>query len=202
LLGELEHRSANDQPLSAKKFKDGLTAIQRALNTHGYNPQLRISYDTATPFRMLAWGQAYSVIRFDRDSMTLGTESCPDGRALVGSRVRFPWPSPLGDRMTLGDLNARPGENLSSYRDNTGNHLLAHHNLAALCYAVATANRILFSEAVMRQHTIATPMGEAIVAIDEALAAGTMDAVNKRRRIFDAVTPVNEDQDPDVDRAP
>ena len=104
--------------------------------------------------------------------------------------------------MTLGDLNARQGENLSSYRDATGNHLLAHHNLAALCYAVATANRIFSSEGIMGERTISTLMGEAIVAIDEALAAGTMDAVNKRRKIFDAVTPVNEDLDPDVDRAP
>jgi len=178
----------------------GLTALQRAINRH-INPHLRISYDTSSPFRMLRWRNVFQTLRFDRKSMTLPATTIPDARILVGSDVRFPWPSPLGDRMTLGDINVRKGSNLASYRDVQGDHYVVHHNLAALCYAVATANRIFDSEAISGQHTIAVDMGAVVKSIEAVIKVGTMTELERHKPVFNRIRKVEaEDDAMDQDR--
>ena len=174
----------------------GLTALQRSINRH-INPRLRISYDTSTPFRLLRWQLIFQTIRFDRKGMTLPSTEIPDGRKLVGSDVRFPWPSPLGDRMTLGDICVKQGANHKHYRDNQADNYLIHHNLSALCYAVSTANRIFDSESIMENHTISADMGRAVAAIDKVIKAGTMAELDRHRSIFNAIRPVSDDADED-----
>lgn len=174
----------------------GLTALQRAINRH-INDDLRISYDTSTPFRMLRWQTVFQTIRFDRKGMTLPSADIPDGKHLVGSEVRFPWPSPLGDRMTLGDLCVKKGANHTHYRDAQSDNYLIHHNLAALCYAVATANRIFDSERLVGTHTISADMGRAVAAIEEVIKAGTMTELERHRSTFNAIRPVSDDADED-----
>ena len=58
-----------------------LTALQRAI--HKINPNLRISYDTSSPFRNLAWNDTYATPRFDRGGMIMPTERIPDGVEFV-----------------------------------------------------------------------------------------------------------------------
>ena len=174
----------------------GLTALQRAINRH-INPRLRISYDTSTPFRLLRWQSLFQTMRFDRNGMTLPTTDIPDGRHLVKSSVRFPWPSPLGDRMTLGDLCVKQGANKRHYRDAQSDLYVVHHNLAGLCYAVASANRIFDSESLLGTHTISTDMGRAVAAIDKAIKAGTLTELERHRSTFNAVRTIKEDADED-----
>ena len=174
----------------------GLTALQRAINRH-INPRLRISYDTSTPFRLLRWQGLFQTMRFDRKGMTLPTADIPDGRHLVNSRVRFPWSSPLGDRMTLGDLCVKQGANKRHYRDAQSDMYVVHHNLAALCYAVASANRIFDSESLLGTHTISTDMGRAVAAIDKAIKVGTLTELERHRSTFNAVRTIKEDADED-----
>ena len=178
----------------------GLTALQRAINKY-INPRLRISYDTSSPFRMLRWHQAYSLVKFDGKKMTLSSEVCPDARVFVDSAIRFPWPSPLGDRMVMGDLCVKTGANHHVYRDNQANHYLVNHNLASLCTAVAQANRIFDAEAILGKHTIAVPMARAIASIDAVIKAGTLTELNRHQAVFNAVKTVFDDADPDIDRA-
>jgi len=106
----------------------------RAINRH-INPRLRISYDTSTPFRMIRWHRVYTVPSFS--------------------------PSPLGDLMTMGDICVRNTSFANTRRDQQSNHYLNHHNLAALCYGVALANRVFDSEGVTKKHTIAEHVGKA-----------------------------------------
>jgi hypothetical protein len=174
----------------------GLTALQRAINRH-INPRLRISYDTSTPFRLLRWQSLFQTMRFDRKGMTLPTTDIPDGRHLVNSRVRFPWPSPLGDRMTLGDLCVKQGANKRHYRDAQSDLYVGHHNLAALCYAVASANRIFDSESLLGTHTISTDMGRAVAAIDKVIKVGRLTELERHRSTFNAVRTIKEDADED-----
>lgn len=177
----------------------GLTALQRAINLH-INKRLRISYDTSSPFRMLRWRSVYQTIGFDRKSMTLPATKIPDARILVGSPVKFPWPSPLGDRMTLGDINCRAGANLASYRDVQGDHYVAHHNLAALCYAVATANRIFDSEAISGKHTIAADVGAVVKSIGAVIKAGTLTELERHRSVFNRIRKVETVDEIEQDR--
>ena len=174
----------------------GLTALQRSINRH-INPRLRISYDTSTPFRMISWATVFQTIRFDRKGMILPSTEIPDGRNLVGSKVRFPWPSPLGDRMTLGDLCVKKGANHKHYRDAQSDNYIIHHNLAALCYAVSTANRIFDSESLVGTHTISADMGRAVAAIDKVIKVGTLTELERHRSTFNAIRPVGDDADED-----
>jgi hypothetical protein len=149
---------------------------------------------------MLRWQTIFQTINFDKNGMTLPNADIPDGRQLVGSKVRFPWPSPLGDRMTLGDLCVKKGVNHKHYRDAQSDNYIIHHNLAALCYAVATANRIFDSETLLGTHTISTNMGRLVAAIDRIFEVGTMAELERHRSVFNAVRKIKDD-DADEDRA-
>lgn len=159
-----------------------LTALQRAINT--INPNLRISYDTSSPFRILSFGTAYSIPKFDTKRMTMCSVKSPDGSGFIGSNLRWPWPSPLGDRMNMGDFCVKRPATASNQQDTQSNHYLAHHNLAALCFGIALANRVFDSETVNHTHTIGRPVGAAVEAINKVLKVGTMTELRKHVSTF------------------
>ena len=177
----------------------GLTALQRSINRH-INPHLRISYDTSTAFRMLSWSGVYTLPRFDRKGMTLPTTKCPNTKKVVGVAERFPWPSPLGNLLTLGDLCVRHTPSHGTYRDTQADHYLAHHNLASLCFAVATANRIFDSESLLGHHTIATDMARAVESIEKVIKTGTLTELENHRSVFNRVRRVEEPEEYEGDR--
>lgn len=162
-----------------------LTALQRSINRH-INPNLRISYDTSSPFRLLAWKQIYAYPVFSSDRLSMSTDKAPQGYPLIGSQIRFPWPSPLGDRMVLGDIVVKPNIN-GSCQDTQSGHLLAHHNLASLCYAVALANRVYDAESIQHKHTIATKAGAAVAEIEKIIASGSMTMLAKASKTLQAL---------------
>ena len=163
-----------------------LTALQRAINLN-INPNLRISYDTSSPFRILSFGLAYSIPKFDTKRMIMGSAKSPDGSGFVGSGLRWPWPSPLGDRMAMGDFCIKRPVTAFNQRDTQSHHYLAHHNLAALCFGIGLANRVFDSESVNHDHTIGLPVGAAVEAINKVLKAGTIYELRKYARTFSHV---------------
>ena len=160
-----------------------LTALQRAINRY-INKDLRISYDTSSPFRIVGFGNIYTVPRFDSNRMTMGSIPIPDHYAYVGSHIRWPWPSPLGDRINLGDVCVPRPVTANTSHDTLSNHMLAHHNLAALCYGIALTNRVFDAENLHHKHTIGRLVGAAVEAIGNVLQEGTMSAVSKYKRPF------------------
>jgi hypothetical protein len=160
-----------------------LTALQRAINAN-INPNLRISYDTSSPFRILSFGRLYTLPKFEAKRMVMGGGEAPDASAFIGSQLRWPWPSPLGDYMRLGDFCVDRPVTARTTHDMQSNHYLAHHNLAALCFGIALANRIFDSESVCHRHTVGLPVGAAVEAINSVFKAGTMSEVRKYQRTF------------------
>lgn len=77
-----------------------------------------------------------------------------------------------------------PGGRLQS------NWYLQNHNLAALCYGIALANRVFDSESFEKRHSLAAKMGRTVEAIDEVIKSGSLTVLEKRRSIFNAVRPV------------
>lgn len=161
-----------------------LTALQRAINEH-INPDLRISFDTSSPFRVLAFNQVYSLPSFSKDNLVaMPLRNVPDGIEFINSKVRWPWPSPLGDKMVMGDFCVPAPPTASSYRDLQSYHYLAHHNLAALCAGIALANRVFDAETVTRQHTIATAVGAGVEAIAKVIASGSLQTLQSFSATF------------------
>ena len=130
-----------------------LTALQRGIRKHCKNPNLRVSYDSASPFQ--AGGQRQQVVRYpkftkDIASWVMTAHEAPvnpmyAGKA--GADFHFPYPSPLGDLLTLNQLNVRGGEFNSKTLDTIGTHILTNHNLWVYVRAFLEANELAFMHA-------------------------------------------------------
>jgi hypothetical protein len=163
-----------------------LTALQRAINKH-INSSVRISYDTSSPFRMLAYNSVYTLPSFTAREMTMSTKSVPNDADFIGSQVRWPWPSPIGDRLVMGDFCVPGQVHTRYYRDQLSETYAAHHNLGALCWGIATANRVFDAESVNHDHTVALPVGAAAEAISKVIASGSMQTLESFSGTFAAL---------------
>lgn len=161
----------------------GLTAIQRALTQH-VGANIRISYDTSTPFRSLRWGSTYSMPRFERLQMTMPMVKVPDDPRYFQSEIKWPWPSTFGDKLVMGDVCGKDALPPSSTIDQQGQYCVALHNLAALCDGIALANRVFDSESVTHKHSIGTAIGAAVEAIDDIFKTGEEAKLLKYRTTF------------------
>ena len=62
----------------------------------------------------------------------------------AGADFHFPYPSPLGDLLTLNQLNVRGGEFNSKTLDTIGTHILTNHNLWVYVRGFLEANELTF----------------------------------------------------------
>lgn len=174
-----------------------LTALQRSINRH-INPTLRISYDTSSAFRALRWDWAYTFPNFSKKAMSMSQETVPDHFRFIGSDIKWPWASPLGDKLVMGDICVRDSLGLSNRRDQQSNHYIVHHNLGALCWGIATANRIFDAEYVTEDHTICRPVAATAWAIEKVLSTGRMELLERHayelgRELSDTPTEPGDD---------
>lgn len=140
--------------VSTPKWAILLSAIQRALRKSA-NPRLQISYDSATPFQAggireeVAIMPAYTsrprdwAIRFERVEQSA---------KLAGSNEPFPYASPIGNRLTMGDLNVHGGDWSHRSFDTVSNILLCNHNCWIMLEAFRQAN-----ELALESHGTAVP---------------------------------------------
>jgi|LauGreDrversion4_2_1035121.scaffolds.fasta_scaffold188344_2 hypothetical protein len=133
--------------VSTSKWTILLSAIQRGLRNTA-NPKLQISYDSATPFSntgerdVIALLPKYSsspkdwVIRFIE---------APQSAKLTGSNEPFPYLSPIGSKLTLGDLNVRGGDWEERSFDTVSTLILCNHNCWVFLEAFRQANELAFA---------------------------------------------------------
>lgn len=165
-----------------------LTALQRALNANGC--KLRISFDTSSSCSMIGRNQVYTLPQFTKYQLTLGAESAPDTNDLFGSSQRWPWPSAIGNKLTLGDVNV-PSKGGSLYcRDDLSNTLMMLHNYAATREAIALVNRVMDAQKASGEYLIAPRLSDAIAVIDQVIAAGPKDGpklINHHRGMLNSL---------------
>lgn len=171
-----------------------LTALQRAINAR-ITDKLRISFDTSTPFSMLARGATYTLPKLSEKSMTMGEATIIKSHHNAGNPLPWPWPSPLGNKMTLADVCLDRGDTVDTAHDTLSNHLVAHHSLSALCWAVALVNRVFNAEGVGKDHTIAPHVGAAIEVIGEVIQTGTEFGLAKYRGTFSHLRYYSDQED-------
>jgi hypothetical protein len=160
-----------------------LTALQRTINA-SITDKLRISFDTSTPFSMLGRCAAYTLPKLGDNSMSMGEATILNNHRYVGNPLPWPWPSPLGNMMTLADVCVDRDVTIDTAHDSLSNHLVAHHSLSALCWAVALVNRVFSAEGVGQDHSIASHVGAAIEVINEVIQTGTEFSLAKNRGTF------------------
>lgn len=175
-----------------------LTALQRAINKHiPAARDLRISYDTSSPFRMaMEWRNAYSQAVFDINRAVLQSARMPDSKDFVGSSKRFPWRSPIGDRITMGDLCVKT-ENFATTRwDDLSFLMLVNHNYSSLLLALEQAHRIWDMGAEFARTRLPSELAELGSIIDYVIETGTERAIKDNLKALNWASPK-----PDADDA-
>lgn len=162
-----------------------LTALQRSINRH-INPNLRISFDTSSPFRLIATKQIYTIPNLSNQRMTMPSRRAPDHVDYIDCDLPWPWPSPLGNLMTMADICVSRPVTARGYHDTLSHYLMIHHNLAALCWAVALTNRVFDVEQKSHEHTIVSHVGAAVEAIEYVIASGSLHQLACYQHTFSA----------------
>jgi hypothetical protein len=164
-----------------------LSAIQRSINKH-VNPDLRISFDTGGPSKLLRSSHAYTSLVVEGNSIIMAEERPPEGPTHVGSSAPWPWPSALGQHLTMDDMTRRPKQKASLWRDKQANYYLIHMNLTTLCDGIAEANRRFKAETLSCNRTFAFRVAEAAEAVEEIFASGgSRGLLHKHRAVLRAV---------------
>ena len=132
--------------VSTPKWAILLTAIQRALRRN-VNPRLQISFDSATPFQAAGIREEVAIMpnytSRPRD-WAIRFERVEQSAQLAGSNEPFPYASPLGNRLTMGDLNVHGGDWSHRSFDTISNVLLCNHNCWVMLEAFRQANELAF----------------------------------------------------------
>jgi len=84
----------------------------------------------------------------------------------------------------MGDICVRSALGHSNRRDQQSNHYIVHHNLGALCWGIATANRIFDAEYVTEHHTIGKPIAATAWAMEKVISTGTMEALDRHADVL------------------
>jgi len=125
-----------------------LTQIQRQLRKH-VNPDVTISFDSASAFLSTANGLVYTHNLFTPKRWSYIMEKAPDDKRLKGSMIPFPFKSAIGNRLNMGDvcwygegdLNKNNKEGKTAW-DSFSYCLMMAHNVYNHIRAVQIANDI------------------------------------------------------------
>ena len=124
------------------------TAMQRALRK-SVNPNITLTFDCASPFIATAKGQVYTQHVHTNKRFSYIMDKAIDDKRLSGSTVPWPWNSPVGERMTMGDvchyapgmLNKIGKEGKTSW-DSFSYFLMMGHNVYQHLESVQRANAL------------------------------------------------------------
>lgn len=167
-----------------------LTAIQRGLREK-CNPNLRVSYDSASPnilsgkFQQVAM---YPALNNKPDSWVIRAERCPSDKSYVGSSQAFPFPSALGDRLQMQHINIKYDKYSSIYFDDVTQHLLTHHNTWVYVRSLLQANELAFLDKHSAKNFVPPKLLECIGVYEEMLVADKWHKTwKKHEQLFDEV---------------
>jgi hypothetical protein len=171
-----------------------LTSVQRAIRKHCKNPNLRVSYDSASPFQ--AGGERQQVVRYpkltkDISSWVMTAHESPVNPMYAGqegAKFHFPFSSPLGDLLTLNHLNVRGGEFNSKTLDTIGTHILTNHNVWVYVRAFLEANELMFMHKSEADKAVPQKLMDTCAFIEDLLGENNWQArIKKEKKLLDTV---------------
>ena len=126
-----------------------LTAVQRNIKEQ-VNPNMKVTFDCASPFLATAYGQAYTQHVHTNKRFSYIMDKAIDDRRLAGSTTPWPWNSPIGERLNMGDvcyykpgdLNKLGKEGKTSW-DSFSYFLMMSHNVYQHIESVQRANALV-----------------------------------------------------------
>lgn len=122
--------------------------LQRTLRKH-VEPEFTISFDASSPFLSTAKGRMYTRLSYTPKNMTYTMDSCIDNKDLAGSKEPFPFQTPIGKKLTMGDLcykghgfTDKNGKEFKSSWDSWAYMFMMNHNTYMHTRGVIEANRL------------------------------------------------------------
>ena len=150
---------------------------------------MRISYDSASPFQ--AGGRYQSVVRYpkftkDFSSWTMTMHEAPVNPIYANGKedFHFPYPSPLGDLLTLKHLNVRGGEFQKGAYDTVSNHLLTNHNVWVYVRSFLEANELTFMQASEADKAVPQKLIDMCAFIEDVLGEERWQAKLKKEKLL------------------
>ena len=169
-----------------------LTVLRDCIRKFLGNDIFHLSFDTSTAFSQVGkMRTVYSGYSLDKNRFTFvkSTQMPPDAIEHVGSSKPFPHPtSPIGQRLTMGDIYVKGGAYIKCRWDFLADEMLKNHNLYVLMSAIIAANE-----------EMKKPRYETF----ETIPSNIYHAAQAMREIFDAHHPKDalEKYKPTLDRA-
>lgn len=124
------------------------TAIQRNIR-ETINPNMLVTYDAASPYITTAKGQAYSQAVHRNSKFSYVMEKAIDDKRFKNSTLPFPFNSPIGSRLNMGDIcymgpgmKNKIGKEGKSSWDTTSYFMLMAHNVYQHIESVQRANSL------------------------------------------------------------
>jgi len=146
------------------------TAIQKELRKQ--NPNLRISYDSASPFQTV--GKYHNTMRYPKYSKDLKSWVMSAAEAPISSiyantngKYHFPFSSPLGELMTLDHLSVNGGMYQATPADLTSWLLMMNHTLYVYVRAFLEANELVFLHKNNAQESVPPEIMTVLEIIEE-----------------------------------
>jgi hypothetical protein len=134
-----------------------LTAIQRNIRKH-INPNMKVTFDCASPFLATAYGQVYTQHVHSNKRFSYIMDKAVDDKRLARSTLPFPWGSPVGERVTMGEVCwYRPGDTnkfgkeCKTSWDSFSYAIMMAHNVYQHIESVQRANALLDSSCALYQ---------------------------------------------------
>lgn len=120
-----------------------LSAIQRSMRQLLEDDRFLITFDTASPSLIAAYGFAYGHPQLNRERFAMTEFKPPALHDNAGDRTPFPIrASALADRLAVGDF-IDPSTARQNGTDSLGNILTVHHNTEALLRGIDEANSVM-----------------------------------------------------------
>jgi len=133
---------------SKLEWATAFTAIQRNIR-NTVNPNMLVTFDAASPFITTAKGQAYSQHVHRNSKFSYVMEKAIDDKRFKDSKAAFPFNSPIGERLNMGDINYmgpgmknKIGKEGKSAWDTCSYFLLMAHNVYQHIESVQRANAL------------------------------------------------------------
>ncbi len=177
-----------------------LTTLQRALRSH-VNQDITVSYDTSSPFIMGGKKSGYTFPSFSTKGFRMSSARMPVDRKNVGSSKRFPFPSSIGDKLTLGDLCVKDKMFQDSPWDGLSSMLVANHNLETLLTSIQTAHRLHDLEASDAEKFCPVNLIRAREAIEEVFESETpFQVITDNRKTLESFSSQKGDHEEEQSR--
>ena len=97
-----------------------------------------------------------------------------------GAKFHFPYSSPLGDLLTLDQLNVRGGEFNSKSLDTIGTHILTNHNCWVYVRSFLEANELAFMHKSEADKAVPQKLLETCAFIEDLLGVDAWQAKLKK----------------------